>query len=274
MAREYARVQVSIWADLDFRALTPAAQHLYFMLLTSPTLNLAGIADWRPVRLAKMSDGWSAAGVRKSAAELEGARFIVVDEDTEEVLIRSFVRHDGVLKSPNITTSMVKDYAGCGSVKIMEAIAVEVQRASSENPEWKGLREASSILNEPIENHFETLLAEFPSTSPIPHPSTLNQHPSTSEGPAASKTPKGTRLPDDFVVTAEMKMWANAQGFGWVNLDAATAKFIDHWHSVPGAKGVKLDWVATWRNWVRTDAERGTTSKPAPKRSAATPEGW
>lgn len=28
--------------------------------------------------------------------------------------------------------------------------------------------------------------------------------------------------------------------------------FTDYWVSVAGAKGVKLDWSATWRNWVRS----------------------
>jgi hypothetical protein len=28
-------------------------------------------------------------------------------------------------------------------------------------------------------------------------------------------------------------------------------EFRDYWIAVPGAKGVKLDWIATWRNWVR-----------------------
>ena len=29
------------------------------------------------------------------------------------------------------------------------------------------------------------------------------------------------------------------------------AKFADYWRGVPGQKGVKRDWDATWRNWVR-----------------------
>lgn len=28
-------------------------------------------------------------------------------------------------------------------------------------------------------------------------------------------------------------------------------EFRDYWISVPGQRGVKLDWFATWRNWVR-----------------------
>ena len=30
-------------------------------------------------------------------------------------------------------------------------------------------------------------------------------------------------------------------------------KFADYWHAVPGNKGVKADWFATWRNYVRSD---------------------
>jgi len=29
-------------------------------------------------------------------------------------------------------------------------------------------------------------------------------------------------------------------------------QFKDYWTSVAGQKGVKLDWFATWRNWVRS----------------------
>jgi len=28
-------------------------------------------------------------------------------------------------------------------------------------------------------------------------------------------------------------------------------QFKDYWIAQPGQKGVKLDWEATWRNWVR-----------------------
>lgn len=33
------------------------------------------------------------------------------------------------------------------------------------------------------------------------------------------------------------------------------AKFRDYWAALPGQKGVKTDWPATWRNWVRRAAE-------------------
>lgn len=32
-------------------------------------------------------------------------------------------------------------------------------------------------------------------------------------------------------------------------------KFVDYWRGTPGAKGRKVDWQATWRNWLRRTAE-------------------
>lgn len=32
-------------------------------------------------------------------------------------------------------------------------------------------------------------------------------------------------------------------------------QFIDYWIAQPGQKGVKLDWNATWRNWIRRAAQ-------------------
>lgn len=35
--------------------------------------------------------------------------------------------------------------------------------------------------------------------------------------------------------------------------DGVFARFRDYWIAQPGAKGRKLDWFATWRNWVRNE---------------------
>jgi hypothetical protein len=40
-------------------------------------------------------------------------------------------------------------------------------------------------------------------------------------------------------------------------------KFRDYWIAQPGQKGVKTDWDATWRNWVRRAAERTPQRSPA-----------
>ena len=118
MARTQANVYLTIWADPDFRTLSPDAQWLYFVMLTHETLNYCGVMDWRPARLASMTAGMTVDRVEGAAFELGQRRMIAVDEVTEEALVRSFVRHDGVLKQPNPTRGMVREFGGIASLKI------------------------------------------------------------------------------------------------------------------------------------------------------------
>jgi hypothetical protein len=61
---------------------------------------------------------------------------------------------------------------------------------------------------------------------------------------------RGTRIPDDFEVSEKMRRWASDDARS-VELKSATAEFIDYWQGVPGQRGLKLDWPATWRNRMR-----------------------
>lgn len=65
---------------------------------------------------------------------------------------------------------------------------------------------------------------------------------------------RGTRLPDDWTPSEDLKRWTldNCPG---LNGPYVAAQFRDYWHAVPGAKGVKLDWDATWRTWCRRQHE-------------------
>lgn len=65
-----------------------------------------------------------------------------------------------------------------------------------------------------------------------------------------TKAAQGTRLPEPFMLTADMRTWA-AEEVPNVDLRKATAEFVDYWRAVPGSKGKKLDWVGTWRNRMR-----------------------
>lgn len=90
-------------------------------------------------------------------------------------------------------------------------------------------------------------------SSPEPKPSS----PSLRSGERATRLAKDWSLPDAW------REWAAAER---PDLDIArtAATFSDHWHSEGGAKGRKLDWEGTWRNWVRREA--------APKRGFQQPE--
>jgi hypothetical protein len=128
MAREFARIHTAIWNDDDFRALSWRAQHLYFVLDTDPELSYAGVTDWRPGRIAARAADWSIGDLYFAAQELAYAYFIVIDQDTEEVLVRSFLRHDGLLKQPRMAVSVTKSFGSIGSNKIRGVIVHELRR--------------------------------------------------------------------------------------------------------------------------------------------------
>ncbi|WP_280410716.1 hypothetical protein [Nocardia asiatica] len=149
MARDHARIWLSIWSDDDFRALPPEAQHLYFVLTTSPSLNYAGVADWRPGRIAANAAGWTAAAVRSAGAWLVRELYIVIDEDSEEVLLRSFIKNDGLMKNPNIAVSMSLAFADTASPTLRGVIVHELQKLHANEPGLKGWSkpEVASLLD-------------------------------------------------------------------------------------------------------------------------------
>lgn len=69
--------------------------------------------------------------------------------------------------------------------------------------------------------------------------------------PSPKTKKNGCRLPEDWGVTSELGHWAMQQGLSRERVLLEEEKFIDYWLAKPGQSGVKLDWNATWRNWVR-----------------------
>jgi len=75
----------------------------------------------------------------------------------------------------------------------------------------------------------------------------------------APPQPRGCRLPDDWALTPDLE--ADAKRIltelrrGDVDIRLQADKFRDHFHAEPGAKGRKLDWPGTWRNWIRKHCE-------------------
>jgi hypothetical protein len=61
---------------------------------------------------------------------------------------------------------------------------------------------------------------------------------------------RGTRLPSGWAPSPEGHLLA-AERLGESGVAAELDKFRDYWVAAPGQKGTKLDWDATWRNWVR-----------------------
>lgn len=171
MARGHGRILTSIWEDADFLALDQPQQRLYLFLISQPNLNHAGLLDLTLRRWARKAAGLSVAELDQLLAALEDARFVVVDDDTEELLIRSFVRNDGVWRMPKVMGAMVSGALEISSPKLRAALLGEMDRVPlgelSDEPTKTTRGEGPSIRAQ-VEAHIETLRKAFSTPTPDP----------------------------------------------------------------------------------------------------------
>lgn len=270
MARDHARIKLTIWDDPAWRALTPEGQHLFLTLLASPTINNAGVADWRPVRIAALAAGWTVERVEQAGKELESARFIVIDHDTEEVLIRTFVRHDGIMLGPKTAQGMANAYRWVVSLEIRETIVRELVKLRNDLPDSSAWRVAD-VIDIVESGVFPELPASIPGVSDTPSdevsreyagsiPLPTNQQTNKPTASTPSREKRGTRLPQDWKPTKELVATAREQ-FPSVDLQVETDAFCDWWHAKAGKDATKLDWDLTWQGWMRRTHQRNLKSR-------------
>lgn len=96
MARTHAKLLCSIWADSDFTDLSADAQRMFMLVISQPKLSMCGVIDYVPSRWARFAPGMTADDVEILVDELERRRFLHVDREHAELLVRSFVRNDGL----------------------------------------------------------------------------------------------------------------------------------------------------------------------------------
>lgn len=146
MARTFAQTHVSIWGDDDFLDLSPMAQWLFWHLYSQPDLSYCGVTDWRPGRIVPKAVGLTLDVVESAADELTQARYVITDDTTEEALVRSFVRSDGLLKQKNMGAAVAKAYAAIASREIRGVVVHELNRLHDENRDWTSWDALDGVL--------------------------------------------------------------------------------------------------------------------------------
>lgn len=180
MARTHARILTSIWGKDDWRRLSPDEQWAYFLVLSQPGLSMCGVLSYTPKRWAQLTAGSTVAKIRKAIAGLVEARFLLVDEETEELLVRTFAKNDGVLQSPNLVKAMWKAYGDVVSERLRAAFLEGLPE-----PFREGLPERFRQPDEKGSPPHARARAPLPQThDPDPAPS-----PSRVDNPASSRLP-------------------------------------------------------------------------------------
>ena len=258
MARDRANINTGIWTDDEFIDISRDEQWLYFLLMTDPKLSYAGVTDWRPGRIAQRSSNTTKEDIEQAGAMLQAGRYIFIDEDTEEVLVRSFLRHDGLLKQPRLGVSMFNAYGSIASKDIRKVVIHELKRLHDEFPEWKafGVDKVRELLKLSSAD-----MSEFtPSVTPGFTPNATQgqgMHTSTATSTSTSKDVEGSgesqsravRLPDGWQPRDAHKKFAAENN---LDIENEVANFRDH---AQANDRRQKDWDAAFRMWLRKSTE-------------------
>jgi hypothetical protein len=217
--RGYAQIFTSIWSDDDFRKLSLSAQRLYFVLLSQSDISYAGVLPLTERRWARCCTGTSRADIETTLEELEERQYVVIDHDTEELLVRSFMRNDGLWKQPKMLGVALREAVATASPHLRQALARELGR----------LREAlATASGGPSEASGEDRRAEMISDAEkalvgTPDEAMEEALPTASAGPRvrAGATPTPTPAPTPAPGTSELE--AKQSGRGSLEVDARDA---------------------------------------------------
>ncbi len=170
--------------------------------------------------------------------------------------------------STRLVRSIVNALAGKGFVQLSDG-KIGQKRAENElNLKRTHLERSSNGGRTSAENKRESKknsnLDDTGQQNPVGSPSPSPTPTAKDISPSVSPSKRGTRLaadwkPDDVYANAALALGLSAD-----RLDPVAAHFRDYWISKPGKDGVKLDWLATWRNWIRREVDRPAGGRRMP----------
>lgn len=286
--RSHGRILVSIWRDRDFIARSVAAQRCYMMLLAQKDINNAGVQPLMVRKWAKASEETAEADIVRALNELQAHRFVCYDTDTEELLIRSFIRNDGIAKQPNVLKNALRVAPQTESPRLRAALADELDSLRRKDAS----EVASEIRPEGFGNPFETLPGsetENPRSNPsetLPegfNPSgTLREPCGDGVGEGVTKQVISPFVGSHSLVETsennEKRMilipddWApndlHRAKYQRPDIDEFADSFRDHAASTGRRCHGRAGWDAAFSNWVRKSKQRSANGSTTDARVA------
>lgn len=149
MARDYAQIFTAIWKDADFRALDSGAQRVYLLLVTQPDISAAGTLGLTINRWSRFAEDTTRSGIEKDLYALEESGFICFDEETEELLVRTFIKHDRGYGNSKRRGAIIDTARLVNSAKLRAALWSEFAKLGIENH----LPSRDEFVGREIKNH-------------------------------------------------------------------------------------------------------------------------
>lgn len=136
MARSHGKILCSIWQDPDFRTLSAASQRIYMVIVSQAKLNLAGLLDYFPERLARLARDTSIHDIEAAMDELQDRQYVLIDPDTNELLVRSFTRNDPIqMANSKLRKGLWSAWQAIESTALAEAAVHEMPDDLFDHPE-------------------------------------------------------------------------------------------------------------------------------------------
>lgn len=133
MANAAGLINEGLWRkDKDFQRLPRMAQCTFCQVLSQKDLDTCGVLTLHLELLAKACEELTVKQLRADLAVLEQSRFLFVDYDTDELLVRSYVRLVSARSGPKGKSlawqSVPKNARLLGSEKLRHELAAELRR--------------------------------------------------------------------------------------------------------------------------------------------------
>jgi hypothetical protein len=133
MPRSEVRMQIDCWREgLD--GLDAHQKLMYWVVTSEPTINHAGVGAVRFTRWARNAS-LTEAEASKALEVLGETNHIIIDWDSEEVLVRTLIRHDKVAEQPYVLKSAIASALAVKSPKLREVLAQELRRLPPRRPD-------------------------------------------------------------------------------------------------------------------------------------------
>lgn len=273
--REYGQISPSFWIGKTGKQLrgNPSAQVLALYLMSSPHSTMTGVFHC-PVLYMAHETGLGMEVASDSLNRLIELGFCEYDEPLEYVFVlrmAAFQIAESLKPGDNRIAGLRKEVAKMASISLRDrfldeygqAFSINIATGDEENstkgkPLTSPLEGASKPLTSPLEGGKTPLRrgyilragagAGVEAPPPPPRPPGGDATPDAT--PSATPT-TGRRLPESWAPSEKLQSWAKAERPD-LDIAATVETFTDYWRAKPGKDGRKLDWDATFRNWVRT----------------------
>lgn len=132
MARSYAPLLTSIWADRLFTALPADAQRVYLLAMSQPNVSYAGVVPFTEKRWASLAPDTTPGYIADAVNVLEDRGYVLLDDETEELWVRSFVKHNRIVEQPQLKKSLLRAVDDILSATIRTAVVASLPASLKE----------------------------------------------------------------------------------------------------------------------------------------------